>query len=101
MEVRDVVIDIIPDVDTDSHASITITVGNRAKYYGKWDDFTKKSEDELKEEEEETKRNEKVRLASIPDSEADKRDREKREALKDAKKQWDNVRNTMQTHSTC
>lgn len=30
-------------------------------------------------------------MASIPDSEADKRDREKREALKDAKKQWDNV----------
>lgn len=66
-------------------------VGDREKYYGKWDEFAKKSEDELKEEEEEAKRLEKERLANIPDSEADKRDREKREALKEAKKQWDNV----------
>ena len=70
---------------------VSLQVGSREKYYGKWDAFTKKSEEELKEEEEETKRSEKERLARIPDSEADKRDREKREALKEAKKQWDNV----------
>lgn len=74
-------------------------VGDRQKYYGKWDEFTKKSEEELKEEEEETKRLEKERLASIPDSEADKRDREKREALKEAKKQWDNVRKAVKSRT--
>jgi hypothetical protein len=78
-----------------------LSVGNREKYYGKWDQFTKRSEEELLEEEEEAKRIEKERLAKIPDSEADKRDREKREALKEAKKQWDNVSkdNTNAKHS--
>lgn len=66
-------------------------VGNRSQYYGKWDSFAKKSEEELNKEEEEAKRIEKERVANIPDSEADRRDREKREALKEAKKQWDNV----------
>mmetsp|Transcript_7559 Transcript_7559/g.12708 ORF Transcript_7559/g.12708 Transcript_7559/m.12708 type:complete len:461 (-) Transcript_7559:142-1524(-) len=66
-------------------------VGDREKYYGKWDEFAKKSEEELAEEEEEAKRKEKERVANIPDSEAHKRDREKREALKEAKKQWDEV----------
>jgi hypothetical protein len=47
----------------------------------------------LKAEEEEAKQKEAERLANIPDSEAHKRDREKREALKEAKKQWDNVSN--------
>lgn len=67
-------------------------VGNREAYYGKWDKFAKLTDEQLKAEEEEAERKEKERVAHIPHSDAHKRDREKREALKEAKKQWDNVK---------
>lgn len=66
-------------------------VGDRDKYYGKWDKFAHQTEAELDSEEQEAVRLEKERVAHIPQSDAHKRDQEKREALKEAKKQWDKV----------
>jgi hypothetical protein len=66
-------------------------VGDRRVYYDKWDEFAKTGVAEIEEEEKLAKAREEEALAQIPLSESDKKDREKREALKEAKKHWDGV----------
>ncbi|GBG26058.1 Small glutamine-rich tetratricopeptide repeat-containing protein beta [Hondaea fermentalgiana] len=64
----------------------------RTDYYDKWDKFTKESEADIAREEEEARAKASEALGlnkDEPKSEAEKRDREKREALKEAKKAWD------------
>jgi hypothetical protein len=66
-------------------------VGDRRVYYDKWEEFARTGVAEIEEEEKLIKAREEEALAQIPLSESDKKDREKREALKEAKKHWDGV----------
>lgn len=68
-------------------------VGDRGKYYDKWEKLSRE-EDKRIEEEDKIAKEENDRLLGIannPKSEAEKKDKEKREALKEAKKHWDGV----------
>lgn len=76
---------------TDTEGRAGHGVGDRKEYYNKWDNFAKKSEEEIEKEEKEMKRKDEEASKNIPLSEAEKKDREKREALKEAKKHWDGV----------
>lgn len=66
-------------------------VGDRRVYYDKWEEFARTGVAEIEEEEKLIKAKEAEALAQIPLSEAEKKDREKRQALKEAKKHWDGV----------
>jgi hypothetical protein len=66
-------------------------VGDRKVYYNKWDNFARDGIAEIEEEEKKAKEMEEQLHANLPKSESDKKDREKREALKEAKKHWDGV----------
>jgi DNA repair exonuclease SbcCD ATPase subunit len=66
-------------------------VGDRKVYYNKWDTFAREGIAEIEEEENKAKEIEEQLQANLPKSESDKKDREKREALKEAKKHWDGV----------
>mmetsp|Transcript_69973 Transcript_69973/g.221714 ORF Transcript_69973/g.221714 Transcript_69973/m.221714 type:complete len:456 (-) Transcript_69973:116-1483(-) len=66
--------------------------GNTGAYYKKWDEFAAEEVAKVSEEEEEARQAEEERKAHAgPVSEAQKRDLEKRAALREAKKQWDDV----------
>ena len=67
-------------------------VGDRKEYYNKWDRFAVEQDDQITADEEVAKRLEDERKSKEPLSEAQRKDLEKREALKEAKKQWDGVR---------
>mmetsp|Transcript_114 Transcript_114/g.208 ORF Transcript_114/g.208 Transcript_114/m.208 type:complete len:442 (-) Transcript_114:174-1499(-) len=66
-------------------------VGDRNTYYNKWDKFAKESVSEIENEEAEIKKQLEQQAAGTPVSLAEKKDLEKREALKEAKKMWDGV----------
>lgn len=67
-------------------------VGDRKEYYSKWDKLANEIDTQLSAEEQEIKKKLEEEAAKVPQSEADRRDREKREELKAAKKQWDSVK---------
>lgn len=75
-------------------ASATVAAhgrGDRKEYYKKWDKFADQMDRVLTEEEKEAQRQADEIKSKDPLSEAQKKDLEKREALKEAKRQWDGV----------
>lgn len=66
--------------------------GDRSQYYDKWNKFTKESVGEIDAEEEEVKKATAVGADGEAVNESHKKDLDKRKALKEAKKLWDNVK---------
>jgi hypothetical protein len=66
-------------------------VGDRSSYYKNWDKLAKESTAEIEAEEKAAKERAEIARANDPLSESHKKDKEKREALKEAKKLWDGV----------
>lgn len=76
-------------------------VGDRSQYFKKWDAFANEADAALMAEEEEVKRHIEESLSSVPRSEAQKKDLEKRAALREAKKQWDGVQMNEEAMKVC
>ena len=76
---------------TGAEAEARHGVGDRGTYYKKWDAFNKEEQSKMKAEEDAVKKEGDEAAAKGPQSDAHKKDLEKREALKEAKKQWDGV----------
>ena len=66
-------------------------MGDRGIYYKKWDAFTKDEQTKMQAEEAAVKKEGDEAASKGPQSDAHKKDLEKRVALKEAKKQWDGV----------
>uniref|UniRef100_A0A7S2DP14 C-CAP/cofactor C-like domain-containing protein n=1 Tax=Octactis speculum TaxID=3111310 RepID=A0A7S2DP14_9STRA len=76
---------------TDSNDGLQRDQLPRKDYYNKWDTFTKETVEELDEENErlEKENDEILGKSKYPSSEAEQKDKETNEKLKDAKKVWD------------
>ena len=78
-------------MDGDAPKKAAHGVGDRSSYYKKWDKVAKETTEEIEREESVIKAAEAAARAKDPASEAERKDREKRAALKEAKKLWDGV----------
>lgn len=76
------------DVTENTSSDAAYGKGDRKVYYQKWDKFANEA---VKQTEEEEKSAKDAAVTNEPVSEAQKRDLEKRAALKEAKKAWDGV----------
>jgi len=76
-------------------------VGDRSEYFRKWDAFANDADAQLKAEEDEVKRHIAESLSKDPVSEAQRKDLEKRAALREAKKQWDGVQINEEVMKIC
>lgn len=77
--------------DTPISQENTNGIDSRSSYYNKWDKFAKESVATIDDEEKKNKERIELEAASVPRSEAEKKDIEKRKMLKNAKKLWDGI----------